>query len=138
MERIKGYGLAVLILISAANLSGCALLVAAGAGAAAGVGAAEYVGGELKQEYAAPLDKTWEAALAAVQELKMKSSEKFLDNLDQNRVIKGQTEEGKAFQISLSAVSKDITMVKVRIGTFGDEEFSKKVQGAIAGSLKRV
>src|SRR5512135_3193518 len=98
--------------------SGCALFVVGG-GVAAGVGAAEYIGGELKQDYSASLEKAWNASLAAVYELKMKTTEKYMDNLDQNRVIKGKTGEGKDFQISLEAQGKEATRVKVRIGTFG-------------------
>jgi hypothetical protein len=57
--------------------------------------------------------------------------------LDQNRVIKGSTEEGKDFQIALEALSKDVTMVKVRIGVFGDEAVSKKIQEVIAKDLTK-
>jgi predicted transcriptional regulator len=77
------------------------------------------------------------ASLAAGDELKMKATEKYMDNLDQNRVIKGKTAEGKEFQISLEAQGKEATRVKVRIGTFGDEEYSKKIQEAIARNLKK-
>ena len=132
----KGFAL-ILLLFTAMAGTGCALFVVAGAGAAAGVGTAQYISGELKQAYAAPMDKTWNASLAAVEELKMKTTEKYIDNLDQNRVIKGKIEEKKDFQIALEALAKDVTMVKVRIGVFGDEEYSKKVQEVIAKNLKK-
>jgi transcriptional regulator NrdR family protein len=67
----------------------------------------------------------------------MKTAEKWTDNLDQNRVIKGKTEEGRNFQIALEAISKDVTMVKVRIDTFGDEVYSKKIQEGVAKNLKK-
>ncbi|MGE5252902.1 MAG: DUF3568 family protein [Planctomycetaceae bacterium] len=114
---------------------GCGIFVAAGAGAAVGVGAAEYIGGEMKQAYAAPMEKTWEASLAAADELKMKTTEKSIDNLDQNRVLKGRTEEGKDFQVSLEKLGKDVTMVKVRVGLFGDEKASRAFQERIAKKL---
>jgi hypothetical protein len=75
--------------------------------------------------------------LTAAGELKMKTTEKSIDNLDQNRVIKGKTEEGKDFQIALEALSKDVTVVKVRIGVFGDEAYSKKIQEAVAKNLTK-
>jgi hypothetical protein len=134
--RIKEIGL-ILLLPFLLGGTGCALFVVGG-GVAAGVGAAEYIGGELKQDYSAPLEKAWNASLAAVDELEMKTTEKYMDNLDQNRVIKGKTGRGPNFQISLEAQGKEATRVKVRIGTFGDEEYSKKVQDAIAGNLKRL
>ncbi len=126
----------ILILSAVVASAGCALFVA-GAGVAVGVGGAEYYRGELKQAYAAPMEKAWNASLAAAGELKMKTTEKSIDNLDQNRVIKGSTEEGKDFQIALEALSKDVTMVKVRIGVFGDVAVSKKIQEVIAKDLTK-
>ncbi len=126
----------ILILSAVVASAGCALF-AAGAGVAVGVGGAEYYRGELKQAYAAPMEKAWNASLAAAGELKMKTTEKSIDNLDQNRVIKGSTEEGKDFQIALEALAKDVTMVKVRVGILGDEASSKKIQEAVAKNLTK-
>ena len=132
----RGVGI-ILLMFLATGGTGCGFLVVAGAGAAAGVGTAEYIGGELKQAYAAPMEKTWDASIAAADELKMKTTEKSIDNLDQNRVIKGKTEDGKDFQISLEKLGKDVTMVKVRIGLFGDEKGSKAIHDRIANKLAR-
>ena len=127
----------ILLLFIAAGGTGCALFVAAGAGAAVGIGTAEYIGGELKKSYATPMEKTWNASIATTDELKMKTTEKFIDNLDQNRVIKGRTEDGKDFQIFLERQGKDVTMVKVRIGLFGDEKSSNEIHKAIANNLSK-
>ena len=137
MDNWKNVVVFILLLFAPLSGTGCALFVVAGAGAAAGVGTAEYISGELKQAYAAPLEKTWDAALAAVDAHKMKVIEKSIDNLDQNRVIKGKTQDGKDFQISLEALSKDVTMVKVRIGIFGDEKASRDIQETVANNLKK-
>jgi hypothetical protein len=126
----------VLILFVAMIGSGCTLFVV-GAGVAGGVGGMEYVNGELKQAYPVPMEKAWNASLASVDELKMKPKEKWTDNMDKNRTIRGKTPEGWDFQIALEALAKDVTMVKVRIGLFGDEAYSKKVQEAIAKNLKQ-
>jgi hypothetical protein len=83
------------------------------------------------------MEKAWNASLATVDELKMKSTEKWTDNQDQYRVIKGKTKEERNFQIALEATSKEVTTVKVRIDTFGDEEYSKKIQEVIAKNLKK-
>lgn len=127
----------ILLLFIASGGTGCAVFVAAGAGAAVGIGTAEYIGGELKQAYAAPMEKTWNASLATTDELKMKTTEKFIDNLDKNRVIKGRTEDGKDFQISLENLGKEVTMVKVRVGLFGDEKSSKAIHDTIAKNLTK-
>jgi hypothetical protein len=127
----------LLLLFIAAGGTGCAVFVAAGAGAAVGIGTAEYIGGELKQAYAAPMEKTWNASLATTDELKMKTTEKSIDNLDKNRVIKGRTEDGKDFQIALENLGKDVTMVKVRVGLFGDEKSSSTIHEKIAKKLSK-
>ena len=127
----------LLLLFIAAGGTGCAVFVAAGAGAAVGIGTAEYIGGELKQAYAAPMEKTWNASLATTDELKMKTTEKSIDNLDKNRVIKGRTEDGKDFQIALEDLGKDVTMVKVRVGLFGDEKSSSTIHEKIAKKLSK-
>lgn len=132
----KGIGV-ILILLAGMASTGCALFIAAGAGAGVGVGTAEYIRGELKQIYAVPIESVWNASLAVATELKMITMEKSIDNLDQKRVIKGKTAEAKDFQIGLQALAKDVTMVKVRIGVFGDEAFSKKVQESIGKKLKK-
>lgn len=132
----KGIGV-ILILLAGMASTGCALFIAAGAGAGVGVGTAEYIRGELKQIYSAPIEKVWNASLGAATELKMITTEKSIDNLDQKRVIKGKTAEAKDFQISLQALSKEVTMVKVRIGLFGEETFSKKIQESIGKKLKK-
>jgi hypothetical protein len=131
----KGLWMVFTLLMLTAS-AGCALF-AAGAGVAVGVGGAEYYRGELKQAYAAPMEKAWNASLTAVDELKMKTTEKSIDNMDQNRVIKGSTEEGKDFQIAMEALSKEVTMVKVRVGLLGEEAYSKKIQEAVAKNLTK-
>ncbi len=137
MGGIRKWAVLGILLAAVMGSSGCALLLIGGAGAAAGVGASQYIQGELQQAYAAPMEKTWNATVAAVDSLKMKAKEKSIDNLDQNRWIKGKTEADKDFSISLEALSKEVTMVKVRIGAFGDENASKKVTELIAQNLKK-
>ncbi len=133
---LKGLGVGFMVSVLIAS-TGCAVFLAAGAGAGMGIGAAEYIRGELKQAYAAPMEKAWQASLAAAEELKMRTTEKSIDNLDQNRVIKGKTDEGRDFQIALEATSKEVTTVKVRSGVFGGEAYSKRIQELIAKNLKK-
>jgi hypothetical protein len=127
----------ILLLFIAAGGTGCALFVVAGAGAAVGIGTAEYIGGELKQAYAAPMEKTWNASIATTDELKMRTTEKSIDNQDKNRIIKGRTEDGKDFQIALENLGKDVTMVKVRVGLFGDEKSSSTIHETISKKLSK-
>ncbi len=129
-------GVVLWILVGLAA-AGCAAFVAGGVAVGAGIGTAEYIQGELKQAYAASMEKTWDACVAVAQNLKMKVSEKSIDNMDKNRMIKGETQDEKDFQIALESLGPDVTQVKVRIGIFGDEEYSQKIQLAIAQKLKK-
>lgn len=129
-----GFFLWILVGLAA---TGCAAFIAGGVAVGVGVGAAEYIQGELKQAYAASMEKTWEACLAAARNLKMTVVEKSIDNIDKNRMIKGETQDEKDFQMALESLSPDVTQVKVRIGIFGDEEYSKKIHFAIAQKLKK-
>jgi hypothetical protein len=135
-EKLRRIIILGLILLSL-TLSGCAFLVAAGVGAGAAVGTMEYVKGELKQAYAASMEKAWNASLAVVEAMNMKVTEKSIDNLDQNRRILGQTADKKDFQITLESLGKDVTMVKVRMGLFGDEGASRRIHEAIAQNLRK-
>lgn len=126
----------ILMLFLTGN-TGCAAFIAAGAGAGVGIGAAEYIRGELKQVYAASMEKTWQASLAAVAELKMHPTEKSIEEGDRNRLIKGKTAEGKDFKITLEANSPEVTTVMIRIGIFGDEVYSRKIQETIAKHLRK-
>jgi hypothetical protein len=57
--------------------------------------------------------------------------------MDQSRLIKGKTDDQKDLQVTLEAMAKDVTMVKVRIGLFGDEAASRIFQDTVARNLKK-
>jgi len=67
-----------------------------------------------------------EASEEVVAEKNMKVTEKFIENMDRNRVIKGKTLDGKDFKISLEAKAAEITVIRVRIGVIGDNPRSKR------------
>jgi len=105
--------------------AGCTVLgVGAVGGAAAG---SVYAQGELYHAYSVPIDKAWKASEEVVAEKNMKMTRKYIENMERNRVIMGKTAEGKDFKISLEAKAADVTVIRVRIGTFGDEDYSQKV-----------
>ncbi len=137
MRKIPKFSEIIMITLFLLSNAGCAAFIAAGAGAGVGIGAAEYIRGELKQVYAAPLERTWEAALATTKELKMSVTERSIEQGDRSRQIKGKTLEGKDFKITLEANSPEVTTVLVRIGVFGDEAYSRKIQEALAKNLKK-
>jgi hypothetical protein len=113
-------------------LQGCVLL-ALGAGAAAGVGTVAYLKGELQTTYAASLDRTWEASLDALEDLNYTviSSEKG----EAEGVIEAGQVGGDKVKINLSIEGPGTTLVKVRVGIFGDESVSRTINGRIASNL---
>jgi hypothetical protein len=112
--------------------AGCVGIAVVGGTAATAV----YLNGELSYAISAPMEKVWKASEAVTVDKKMKVTEKSIDNMDQNRVIKGKTREDKDFQISLEAKDKDVTVVKVRVGYLGDQEKSLEIIEAIEQKIK--
>jgi hypothetical protein len=103
------------------------------AAAAVGAGTYYYVKGDLKRNYEASMDKTWEATIKAVEELKLTVESQNHDGL--SGVIKGKTADDKSFEINLKRLDENSTEVGVRIGTFGDRAKSEAIQEKINSKL---
>lgn len=117
------------------GLSACSKKwVAIGAAAAAvGAGAYYYVKGDLKRNYEAPMDKTWQATVKAVEELKLTPESKKNDAF--GGVIEGKMADGKSFSINVKRLGENMTEVGVRIGTFGDRTKSEAIHDKILSLL---
>ena len=103
------------------------------AAAAAGAGTYAYVKGDLKRSYEASMDKTWQAAVQSVEELKLTTESKQSDAF--NGVIKGKMADGKSFTINVKRLGENMTEVGVRIGTFGDRTRSEAIHDKILSKL---
>jgi hypothetical protein len=101
--------------------------------AAAGAGTYYYVKGDLQRNYEAPMDKTWEATIKAVEALKLSVESQKHDAL--TGVIKGKMADEKSFEINLKRIGDNLTEVGVRIGTFGDRERSEAIHNKIHSML---
>lgn len=101
--------------------------------AAVGAGTYAYIKGDLSRNYDASMDKTWQAAVHAVDELKLTTGSQEHDAF--NGVIKGKMADGKSFKISLKRLGENLTEVGVRIGTFGDRERSEAIHDKILSLL---
>ena len=117
------------------GLSACSRkwAVIGAAAAAVGAGTYYYVKGDLKRNYEAPMDKTWEATVKAVEEMKLSVESQQHDAL--SGVIKGKMADGKGFEINLKRVGENLTEVGVRIGTFGDRGKSEAIHDTIHSKL---
>ena len=117
------------------GLSGCSrkwALIGATA-AAVGAGTYAYIKGNLSRNYDASMDKTWQAAVQAVEALKLTTESKEHDAF--TGMIKGKMADGKGFTINLKRLGENSTEVGVRIGTFGDRVRSEAIHDKILALL---
>ena len=125
-------GMILVLIYMGLMLQGC-LLLAVGAGAGAGAATVAYVKGELKTTYAASLNRTWDATLSALKDLQInvRSSKKDATEGD----IEATKADGTKVKIVLEPAGPDTTSVRIRVGTFGDEEVSRVINRQIASKL---
>ena len=103
-------------------LTGCVALVVGGA---AGVGTYAYVKGELKVNESASLDRCWSASQGAMKDLQFTVTTQNKDALSGQLIA--HTAMDKKIEIYLKKVSDNLTEVRVRVGTFGDEDMSRVI-----------
>ena len=117
------------------GLSGCSRkwAVIGAAAAAVGTSAYFYVKGDLKRNYEAPIDKTWQAAVKSVEDLGLSTESKQNDAF--NGVIKGKMADGKSFTVTVKRLGENLTEVGVRVGTFGNREVSETIHDKILSHL---
>jgi hypothetical protein len=106
--------------------TGC---IAAAAGAAAGAGAVVYVKGMLEETVSYPTPVVYRATLAALQDLKVPVLEDKHDNL--NTELKAKFADNTYLWIWIDSVSSTASTLKIRVGTFGEENRSRQVLDAI-------
>ncbi|TAL07312.1 MAG: DUF3568 family protein [Verrucomicrobia bacterium] len=104
--------------------SGCALFVVGGA-VAVGAGGYAYYSGELKGVESAPLDKVFDASVAAMGDLKFPITSQQKDAI--NGQLTARTATDLKVSIRFKAVSENTTEVRIRVGSFGDRALSYTV-----------
>ena len=109
--------LAVVVLVQ----SGCAVLAAG----AVGAGATAYLKGELESSLSADIDEAHAAAEAAVDELELALISSRKDRLV--AVVLARTADDKRVEITLDAVSPQLTKARIRVGVFGDETIALRM-----------
>lgn len=131
-RHVKSIALLGCLLI---GLSGCSrqMLILGGAAAAAGAGTYAYIKGDLKRTYEAPVAKAWNAAVKAVEELKLTIESQQHDAF--SGIIEGKMADGKRFAINLKRLSESSTEIGIRIGTFGDRQRSEAIHDKILSKL---
>jgi hypothetical protein len=110
--------------------AGC-LLIAVGAGAA---GTVAYVKGELETTLSAGMDKSYDATLAALDQLKIVVIQKQKDALTAEVIARTSTDD--KVTIKLTRVDDKLTKLSIRIGIFGDQAQSSAIYERIKQNLK--
>ncbi len=114
--------------------SGCVPLVVGGAAVGTGAGTYLYINGAMQAEYDAPYEKVWTACERTLADMRA------LDVLPYKEIGKGTISaiinEGK-IQLSIQYKTKNITIVAVRVGIFGDRTASQLIQDKIAENLSK-
>jgi hypothetical protein len=117
-------------MLAAVLFSGCAAVVVGGA---AGVGTYAYIKGELKVTENATLDRCWSATQGAMKDLQFSVTTQQKDSLSGHLVAR--TAMDKKIEVYVTKISENLTEVRVRVGTFGDEEMSRLVIQKIESRL---
>ena len=120
---------ALVALASAAALSGCAGLIVTGAAAGAGAGAVLYAKGDL--------EATVEQSRAAVVDATRKAVEGEGLTIDRERetedewIFDCRRGDGKEVTIKVKELTPSMSRIYIRVGTFGDEAYSRQLLDAI-------
>ncbi len=133
---MKKQKLMILLLLAACPfiLTGCLAAAAVGGARRGGRMRCAYIKGELKATEEASLNKTWEATVAAVDDLQFIVINKLKD--DVSGELEAKTADNKTVKIKLTRVTDNLTDISIRIGTFGDESLSRYILSKIEARLK--
>ena len=126
LSRIAVIGLTLAPL---AGFQGCAL-VAAGAVGAAGYA---YYDGEMRSDVDASPQKIVSASAAALKELDIPVQSQDATSVDGR--VEGKTALDKKVTVSVKRKSDTTSSVGIRVGTFGDEELSRRILDGIKAHL---
>ncbi len=114
--------------------AGCLAALAVGAGA--GALTVAYVGGEGKEAFGEPLERTRLAVIDALEkDMGFSIIEKSGDAVDAHVVA--ITSERHEVKVHLSRESDKVTMVAIRVGTMGNERLTRLLFEKIGERLKK-
>ena len=116
--------------VAAFYLSGCSSVTVGGT---AGAGTYTYSGGNMRGNENTTLDKAWSATQAAMKDLEFTVQTLQKDAL-QARLI-AHTALDKKIEINLTKISENLTEIKIRTGTFGDQTLSYTIIQSIEKRL---
>jgi len=130
MKVFKFVPLSFIVAILALLSFGCAAVLIGGA---AGAGAIAYSKGELKSTEKGSIDEVWDATVEATRTLNLTEISQDRDGIE-GKIIARAADDDKV-EIELEEKPNQLTEVKIRIGTFGDEDESRMILEEIRKNL---
>ena len=127
--RLAFLAVALVLMI---QISGCAPVLLA-TGAAGGGGTILWMKGKLEENLDAPFDRAHTATIGGLRSLALPINKDRKDRVTAE--IETEFSDGKKISIKLKSLSESITKITVRVGTFGDEDRSKRILEAIHKNL---
>jgi hypothetical protein len=124
---------AVLILITCVLLSGCTALIIGGAAAGAAAGGVLYAKGDLEASTEHPYKDVVKAARGAIDDVDLHLIQE--KDLDGATVFDCRRTDDKKVIVRITTVTSELTNINIRVGTFGDEDFSRYLYGKIQDRL---
>jgi len=113
-------------------LTGC-LAIAAGVG---GSGATySYVEGRLGQDYSVSLDEAYNTPIIALEHLKLVLIDRNKDQL--GATIEARRTDNTKITVKPTSRGDENTRVSIRVGTFGDQGVSRRIDDEIRRALGR-
>ncbi len=102
-------------------------------GGGAATGAATYMSGKLRSIERAPLDKTWQAAQNAVEDLGFNITSREKTTVSSSFTAEGANK--KQVSVYLQKISEELTEVITKVGWFGDESVATLFLGRLKENL---
>jgi hypothetical protein len=125
---------AVLLVMGAFMISGCAVALVGVAAVGAGSGTYYYINGEMKTDYYQSFDATWSACQKSVADMRGVDVEQ--DKEIGNGKIAAVINDEKV-KITVLYKARNVTTVSVRIGLLGDKLASQLIHDRIGDNLLR-
>jgi len=119
MGKFKSFKLLVVMLAALAMMpliQGCALLLLGGVAAGAAYGTVEYVKNTLQVTQEVSLDKAWNAANAALKELKMPATASTKDGASGR--LEARNAQDQPVVIQTTRKTDTVTEIQITVGTF--------------------
>jgi len=127
----------VLMLCSAAVvflMTGCAALVGIGAVAGTGTGTYLYVNGGLQSDYKYPYDTVWAACEKTMADMRARDVQP-LKEIGQGQISAVINDEKVRFDLHYK--EKNVTIVTVRVGFFGNKTSSQLLHDKIGDNISK-